>query len=126
MSTSMIIDGRIDIEPSIPLGMLPADSPHNPANHQGRPANNPVDLVFDVETNPVTGQQFVTGLVPAVTFGRKLGSPYAEIMDLIAEYGLGCAFSGTLGVADDEGGTSEIVVKDGSVEWSDWIYPDDE
>ncbi|MGA4995885.1 hypothetical protein [Nonomuraea bangladeshensis] len=122
MSTDMSIDGRIAIRPSIPLGMLPADSRHNPANHQGSPAAILVDLVFDIETDAM-GRQFVTGLVPAVTFGRKLGNPCAEIEHLIHEYGQGCTFSGTLRIYSREDGTSRIVVEDGRVEWTDWEEP---
>jgi hypothetical protein len=120
----MTIDGRIDIQPPIPLNRLLSRNPHNPARHQN-PATIPVDLLFDVEPNPVTGQQLITGLVPAVDFGRKVGSPYMEIKDLIAEHGQGRTFSGTLNLEDEDGGTSEITVNDGRVEWSAWTYPDD-
>ncbi|WP_433513842.1 hypothetical protein ACQP2T_61560 [Nonomuraea sp. CA-143628] len=123
MSVNMTMDGRIDIEPPIHLTAALSGSRHNAANHKGRPATIPADLVFDIETDPVTGQQIITGLVPAVSFGRKVGSPYAEIEHLMAAHGCGRVFSGTLDITDDEGSTSEITVKDGHVEWSDWEDP---
>ncbi|MEV0996834.1 hypothetical protein [Nonomuraea sp. NPDC050202] len=125
MSTSMTMDGRIDIEPSIPLTAARSRSDHNPEKYQGSRAGVPVDLVFDIEANPVTGWKMIVGLVPAMDYGRKLGSPYAEIQDLMATCGEGREFSGTLHIRDDEGGTSEITVEGGRVEWSDWEYPDD-
>ncbi|WP_157254841.1 DUF6205 family protein [Nonomuraea typhae] len=123
MSADSFIDGQIDIEPPIPLSDIPANSPHLASNHHGFYALNPlVEVVFELDTDPDTGQRAAIALVPAVTYGRKLGNPAAEIQDIIDAHGSGRIFSGELDVETVGGGRPDycrVIIRDGRAVWDD-------
>ncbi|MBG0818755.1 hypothetical protein [Planomonospora sp. ID82291] len=109
MGVYYTFEGYFTFDIPLPLSKIPSDSPHLPTLYPDDTLLFPVDLLFDLETDPDTGEVTAIALVPGHREPVKFPNIATEVRALLDAYGAEHPISGSITMCGDEAGAVTTV-----------------